>query len=119
MTQLFALLISWSIEVPVVLMTLAKTQKFSSYRDIYTVSIVACLATLFTHPLAWESNQTLIPYMAFPLRIAAIEGCVAIAEGIVYAILFQLDWQKSFLLSLFANGSSCLIGLLIANFWSS
>jgi hypothetical protein len=117
MTQLLALLISWGIEIPVVLITVAKTQQFSSRGDIYNASILAFAATLFTHPLAWESNQILIPYMDFPLRIALIESFVAIAEGILYAIILKLGWQKGLFLSIIANGTSFLGGLLIDEFW--
>lgn len=113
MTQLLALLISWGIEIPVVLITLAKTQEFSSRGDIYNTSIIAFAATLFTHPLAWESNQILIPYMGFPLRVALIESFVAIAEGILYAIFLKLGWQKGLFLSIIANVASFLGGLLI------
>ncbi|WP_414756644.1 hypothetical protein [Anabaena sp. CCY 9910] len=119
MTQLLALLISWGIEIPVVLITLANTQQFFSRGDIYNTSIIAFAATLFTHPLAWESNQILIPYMDFPLRIALIESCVAIAEGILYAIILKLGWQNGLFLSIIANGASFLGGLLIDEFLRS
>ncbi|AKG21592.1 hypothetical protein [Calothrix sp. 336/3] len=114
MTQLLALLISWVIEIPVVLITLAKTQQFSSRGDIYNTSIIAFAATLFTHPLAWESNQILTHYMDFPLRVTLIEIFVAIAEGIIYTIILKLAWQKGLFLSIIANGTSFFGGLLIA-----
>ncbi|AFZ03973.1 hypothetical protein [Calothrix sp. PCC 6303] len=68
MTQLLALLISWAIEIHVVLIILAKIQPFPR-RDVYYTSVVAFAATLFTYPLAWESSQILIIYSVdFPYR---------------------------------------------------
>lgn len=113
MTQLLALLISWGIEIPTVLITLAIAQQFSSRWDIYNASIIACAATLFTHPLAWETNQMLIPYVEFYLRVALIESCVVIVEGIFYRLILKLNWQTSLFLSLIANTTSFLGGLLI------
>ncbi|HIK07966.1 MAG TPA: hypothetical protein IGS40_25310 [Trichormus sp. M33_DOE_039] len=113
MTQLLALLISWGIEVPIVLITLAITRQLSSWQDIYNVLILACVATLFTHPLAWESNQILIPYMEFFLRVGLIESCVVIVEGIWYTLILKLGWTQGLLLSLIANTASFLGGLLI------
>jgi hypothetical protein len=113
MTQLLGLLISWGIELPVVLIAYYSTKQSSSRESICNISMIVCAATLFTHPLAWESNQILIPYMEFPLRVALIETFVILAEGILYAIILKLGWQKGFFLSLIANGSSFLGGLLM------
>ncbi|MBD2518868.1 hypothetical protein H6G93_28680 [Nostoc sp. FACHB-973] len=113
MTQLLALLISWVIEVPVVLITLVSTQQLCSYWDICNAFILASTATLFTHPLAWESNQILIPYIEFPLRVALIESFVVIVEGILYALILKLGWQKGLFLSIIANATSFIGGLVI------
>ncbi|MEA5567916.1 hypothetical protein [Anabaena sp. UHCC 0399] len=113
LTQLLALMISWVIELPTVLILLGITQQIRSRGDVYNTLILACAATLFTHPLAWESNQILIPYMKFPLRVAIIESLVVIAEGILYKIFLKLDWRKGFFLSMIANTTSFLGGLLI------
>ncbi|MCF4970405.1 hypothetical protein, partial [Nostoc sp. CMAA1605] len=83
MTQWLALLISLVIEIPMVFFILVIMRQLS-LDDIYKVLIFACGATLFTHPLAWESNQMLIPYLEFPWRVGLIEIIVAIAEGILY-----------------------------------
>ncbi|MFN6534991.1 MAG: hypothetical protein RM021_001280 [Nostoc sp. EkiNYC01] len=113
MTHLLALLISWGIEIPVVLITFVSTQQLCSRRDICNAFILASTATLFTHPLAWESNQILIPYIEFPLRVALIESFVVILEGILYALILKLGWQKGLFLSIIANATSFVGGLLI------
>jgi hypothetical protein len=113
MKQLLALLISWVIEVPIILIVLAITRKLSSLEDICNVVILACAATLFTHPLAWESNQLLIPYMEFTLRVGLIESCVVIVEGILYALFLKLGGRQGLLLSMMANTASFFGGLLI------
>jgi hypothetical protein len=116
MTQLFALLISLTIEVPIVLFTLLTTQQFFAYFDICNSLITAYLVTFLTHPLAWEVNNMLVPYLEFPVRATLIESCVTLAEGILYWVVLNLGWQKGLFLSLVANASSFLGGLLIAQF---
>lgn len=118
MTQLLGLLISLAIEVPMVLIMLLTTQQLSSRLDICNAFILACAATLLTHPLAWESNQMLIPYMEFPVRATLIESLVAIAEGILYWLILKLGWQKGLFLSIIANATSFLGGLLIDKLFS-
>lgn len=115
MTQLLALLISLVIELPVVLIILAMIRQLSSIKDIYNALILACLATLITHPLAWEINQILMPYLGFSLRVGLIEIAVVIAEGVLYTFFLNLGWRIGLLLSLIANATSFLGGLLINN----
>ncbi|MBD2205973.1 hypothetical protein H6G33_13975 [Calothrix sp. FACHB-1219] len=113
MTQLLALLISWLIEIPVVLIILVITKQLSSHRYICNSLFIAFAATLFTHPLAWESNQILTSYIKFPLRVAVIESFVMIIEGILYTKFLKLNWRKGLLLSILANTTSFLAGLVI------
>ncbi|AUT01331.1 hypothetical protein CLI64_13495 [Nostoc sp. CENA543] len=115
MTQWLALLISLVIEIPVVFFILVIMRQLS-LDHIYKVLIFTCGATLFTHPLAWESNQILIPYMEFPWRLGLIEIIVAIAEGILYKITLNLAWRQGLFISIMANTASFLGGLFIAQF---
>lgn len=117
MTQLLALLISLGIEAPIVLLILFHTGYISCRWDIFTSLIIACAATLLTHPFAWESNQVLIPFIGFSIRVILIESIVSVTEGIVYRFFLKISWQKSLLTSLVANGSSFIGGLLIDNWF--
>jgi len=113
MNQLFALLISLTIEVPIVLIALLTAKQVFSYVEICHILIIAYGATLFTHPLAWEINEALIPYMEFPVRAILIETAVILAEGTLYWIILNLGWRRGLFLSLIANVSSFSGGLLI------
>jgi hypothetical protein len=113
MTQFLALIISWVIEVPLVVIMLGITRHFFTFRDIFNALIAAFITTLFTHPLAWESNQILIPYMQFYIRVGLIESGVIIIESILYTLILNLAWRQGLFLSMMANLTSFLGGLLI------
>lgn len=116
MTQFLALIISWVIEVPLVLIMLGITRQLTTFRDICNALSIAFVATLFTHPLAWESNQILIAYMQFYMRVVLIESGVIIIESILYAVILKLAWRQGLLLSMMANLTSFLGGLFIHKF---
>jgi len=113
MNQLLALLISLTIEVPIILFALLIKEQILSYFDLCNSLIIAYAVTLLTHPLAWEINNILILYLEFPVRAILIESVVIIAEGILYWVILNLDWRKGLFLSLIANTSSFLGGLVI------
>jgi hypothetical protein len=109
MTQFAALSVSLIIEVPIVLFLL---RQFSSLR-FYWLIILACGATMLTHPMAWEFNQILIPYTSFLIRSIFIESFVILAEAVLYWIVLKLHWRDGLFISIVANIVSFLFGMMI------
>jgi hypothetical protein len=108
MTQSIALLISLIVEIPVVIILL---RQVSSLNFVWLV-ILACGATMLTHPIAWESNQILIPYTSFTVRAALIESFVVLVEGVIYSVVLKLQFQQGLFISFIANVTSFAVGLI-------
>jgi hypothetical protein len=108
MTQYIALLISLIVEIPVVLILLRQLSSL----DFFWLVILACGATMLTHPIAWESNQILIPYTSFPVRSTLIESFVVLVEGVLYWVVLKLQCQQGLFVSFVANVASFVTGLI-------
>ncbi|MGD1912603.1 MAG: hypothetical protein ACFB2X_17655 [Rivularia sp. (in: cyanobacteria)] len=116
MTQFIALLISLAIEVPIILLLTHATKRFSDFVEFLAMFALACGATLLTHPPAWTSNQIMIPYLLFPVRIILIEAIIILIEGFLYSEVLDLGWRKGLFFSLVANIASFCIGIIIYHF---
>ncbi len=114
MTQPIALLLSLIIEVPAVLLFSCITEPMSRKEQLLLI-MLACAATMLTHPFAWESDAMLVPYLTFPLRVTIIESAVIVIEGTLYALLSDLGWRRGMVASALANAGSFFLGLVIYN----
>ncbi|GJD18309.1 hypothetical protein RIVM261_032650 [Rivularia sp. IAM M-261] len=108
MTQSTALLISLIVEIPIVIILLRQLSSLNSF----WLAILACGATMLTHPIAWESNQILIPYASFSVRSTLIESFVVLVEGIIYWVVLKLRCQQGLFISFIANIASFVAGLI-------
>ena len=107
--QLFGLLISLLVETPVVL-AVPRLLHWASHRQ--RLWLLAPGVTLLTHPLAWGVNMELI-HLSPLLRLPAIELAVVAIEGLILGLLGGLGIRRGAALSLTANASSFLLGLVM------
>ena len=73
---------------------------------------VASVSTIATHPLAWRSIGAVEPVIGYWAAVLAVEALVCLAEAMAYRIVVPLDWSTSLVVSVAANGTSMLAGLL-------
>jgi hypothetical protein len=112
MTQFIALSLSLIVEIPIVLLLLRP----ASNLDLIWLTILACGATMLTHPLAWESNLILIPYLSFLFRTILIEGFVILIESALFSLVLRLQWKLCLITSFIANIVSFFTGLIFFQF---
>ena len=108
MTQAQALGLTLLFEVPLVLALAAR------WRPPWgRLALVACAASLLTHPFAWNGIRHLdaLPFWA---RAALFETAVALVEGAMYARLVPLGWRRGLLLGVAANAFSFGLGLVLS-----
>jgi hypothetical protein len=108
MDQLSALLASVAVESVTVAILLARRSRGTLVRGI----AVAALSTIATHPLAWWSIETIEPSVGYWAAVLTVEALVCLAEAIAYRLMVPLDWPTSLVVSIGANGTSTLAGLL-------
>ena len=107
--QLFGLLISLMVEVPVVLI-LPRLLRWEACRS--RLWLLAPGVTLLTHPLAWSSNSALLQITPL-LRLTGIELAVVAVEGLILGRWGGLGVRRGMLLALLANAASFLLGLVM------
>ena len=112
MTQPVALLIGLAIEIPLVLGLARATQKMT-LKELFQLLIIVGAANFITHPIAWQSNEILMPYFNFTTRATIIEMAAVAVEGTIYAQLSDLGWRRGMFVSLVANAASFFGGLAI------
>jgi hypothetical protein len=108
MDQPSALAASIAVEGVAVVLLLARSGWARLLRGIGA----AALATLVTHPLAWWSIQALEPAAGYWAAVAVVEALVCLIESPAYRFLVPLDWPAALLVSVVANSTSTLAGLL-------
>ena len=108
MTQFEALLISWTIEVPLLL----ALDRFVSRRWRWQALAAGVLATGFTHPLAWQAM--LAWYSLWPVFgiWLGLEIAVTLVEMLIYRWLLFQRWRWALVASLLTNLTSALFGLM-------
>lgn len=113
MTQLWALILSLLIELPVVLVlgwVLAPSGPITWRR----LAAVGCAATLITHPFAWHGLTALQVWLpAYWPRALLLECAVALAEGLLFARAADLGLLRGQLISWTTNAASFGVGLLL------
>lgn len=111
MTQTQALLASLALEVPLVLGIAAGLGWARGRRPLLRLLLVACAATLITHPFAWFGFRGLAPFLSYWPRAAVIEGAVAVTEGLLYARVAGLGARRGLVLGFVANAFSYGVGI--------
>lgn len=112
MSQITALFMTLSIEVPLVLLT-AWIWRARVGVSWTTVALVTVAASLVTHPFAWYINGALSGVVSFALRATFIEAFVVLAEMVILAVFAKMAWRTALTASFVANMSSFGAGL----FW--
>lgn len=110
MNQPEAMLLSIAIEMPIVLLV-----GRAASRDEPTVQLlmVACGATLVTHPFAWYGMAALDGPLGTWPALGVVELGVGLAESLFYARIAGLGWRWGFLAGFASNAVSAGYGVLI------
>jgi hypothetical protein len=108
MDQLAALLASMVVESITVALLLARSGRGRLVRGV----AVAALSTLVTHPFAWWGIGAAEPALGYWAAVLVVEALVCLAEAIAYRMVVPLGWPASLSVSVAANGTSTLAGLL-------
>lgn len=109
MNQLAALCLSIAIEAP----SAALAMFFMGKKNYLSAAGVAAGSTLLSHPFAWAANTYWLSSWPFWQRSLVIESSVVIFEALFYWYLCRLRLAESLFVSLFANGASFGVGLLL------
>lgn len=109
MTQFEALLISWALEIPVLLVF----DRWINHHWRWQACCAGLLATGFTHPLVWEAMLTFYPLMPGYGLWLGIEIIVMLVEASIYRWLLFREWRWALMMSVLANLVSASIGLLL------
>ncbi len=108
MSQFAALLLTITIEAPVVITALnGRVRPFSK------LLVFAIVPTLITHPMLWAAmvnKPTMIPYHA---GVVIAEALVIMAEAYILRLMSKLSFSFCIVISLIANAASAMIGSLI------
>ena len=113
MTQTQALLASLVLEVPLVLGVAAALGWCRGRGPLVRLLLVACAATLVTHPFAWHAFRGLAPLIDYWPRAALVEGAVALTEGLLFARVAGLGARRGLALGFSANAFSYGLGLVL------
>lgn len=111
MNQTTALLVTLGIEIPIMVL-IAAAFRTHVKTTLFKVGVVACAASLVTHPFAWWANQELTPMLSFGPRAAIIEAGVILAEMAILAYFASMRWRVALMASFIANMSSFGLGLV-------
>ena len=117
MTQEIALLLTLSLELPVVAALVLGLRWCPRSRWPWLL-LLAAATSLITHPFAWhgipELRASIPSYWA---RTALVEGLVVVAEGLLYMHFLPLSVRRGMATALLANGVSWGLGLLLQVGW--
>jgi len=110
------LLLTWAIELPVLLAVSARVLPWRR------VLVAGFLATGLTHPLLWYVWPQVVPLERYDLFVSSGEGLVWLVEtGVLYLVVLGdyagplplPRWAAAAVLSLLANLTSFGVGLLL------
>ena len=113
LTQSTALLVTLAVEVPLVLL-LTRRWHYPWGRCL----VAAVLASCISHPIAWKLSwvaSVLLQSAHYGWWFVAIEFGVCFVEALLYWLVLRLCWQRTLFLSVIANATSALFGILL---WS-
>ena len=112
MAEIEALALSVLIEMPVA--WLAARAAGWTGRGSGHVAAAAAVATTVTHPQFWAAALLLYPHAPYWLAVLGLEALVVLIEGLLIAWIAGLRVGQATIISLLANASSLLAGLLLA-----
>jgi hypothetical protein len=112
MVEAEALVISAAIEGPIAFSIIRLTRW--PCRGALHVGVASVVATAVTHPQLWSAAFWAYPRFPYWPTIVVLEALVIIAEGLLIAWMAKLALRRAMIVSLIANTTSCLAGLLIA-----
>lgn len=79
-------------------------------------ALVAVVATLLTHPFAWNAVLGFAEPETWGTVVLIVEAGVVVVEGVAQAIGSCCGWSRGLALSALANGASAGFGLLVDAF---
>ncbi len=112
MTEIEALILSAAIEAPIAFLVAHKMRW--ACRGSLHVAAASAAATAITHPQLWAAALWAYPRFPYWPSIIVLELAVVLVEGGLIAWMAALRIDRAMLVSLAANGGSCLFGLWFA-----
>lgn len=109
MTQVSALLVSIAIEAAVAAAAIRVLRWGRSSR----AALAAALGTLLTHWIAWQVVPTAMNIIGTMPGFLAVELVVTAVEAVVYLFIVPLSAVRAIVMSLIANGSSAVAGIIL------
>lgn len=103
------LLSSCAIEGPIAFLIVRWT-KWPS-RGAVHAGFASVVATAVTHPQMWQTAIWAYPHFGYWPTVAVLEALVVLVEGVLIAWMAMLPLHRAMIVSLAANGASCLFGL--------
>jgi hypothetical protein len=111
LTEFQALLLSAAIEAPIAWL-LVRLTRWPSRGPLHA-GLASAVATAVAHPQLWTMVIWLTPRFGWVPVTLAGEAAVVVVEGLLIAWMAGLNLRHAVLVSLVANGSSFLVGLLL------
>ncbi len=112
MSQPLAMLLSIAIEAAVAAALISALRWGSAAR----AAAAATVGTLLTHWFAWHWSPPLMAAIGDIPGFVAVEACVTLVEAGVYRFLVPVSLGRALMLSLAANGSAAVVGIVLAVF---
>ena len=109
MEELKYLLLSCAIEAPIAYL-IVRWSRWPS-RGALHAGLAAAVATAVTHPQMWQAALWAYPRFGYWPSLVGLELLVVLVEGMPISWMAQLKLHRAMLVSLCANGASCLVGL--------
>lgn len=110
MNQALALLVTLLFEAPIAAALSSRdddgTKRWRAW------GLVACAASLLTHPFAWQASLRHFPTLAPEEKLALIELSVVAVETLVYVVTLRSNWRRALLVCALANAASFGVGVL-------
>jgi hypothetical protein len=113
MDPLVARLVSIAIEAPLAAAIVLAT-RWPARGGWLAAAGVAAVATLASHPLAWEAYFPLWERYGYWPAAGVVELGVVVFEASLYRWILAVSWPRAFVLSGLCNGASFAAGLVIA-----
>ena len=111
MQETVALAISAAVEAPVAALIVYAARW--PCRGALHVGLAAAVATAVTHPQLWEAVIWATPRFGYWPSVIALEALVVAVEALLILWMAKLALHRALTVSLAANISSCVAGLLI------
>jgi hypothetical protein len=111
MSEWQAMLLSAAIEGPVAWGMVRRTRW--PCRGALHAGLASMVATAVTHPQLWSAAIWAYGHYPFWACLLVLETLVVGVEGVLIAWMARLSLGHAMIVSLVANSTSCLLGLLV------